>query len=305
MKPFSPEEQHRDSTMFNGQIVEHLRSWLTINPYKGCSLNCSYCFRVRWFPSNNPQQVYNTEESLNLLLNHPDFIPNETPVSINNSSTDCLLPAVSISTFQAIEIMEEKKLTNPFALITKLKFSKRELNFLKNLNYVKPIIFVSLSLIPELIEPTPISHRLENLKNLSNLNLPTVLYFRPIVKGWNDSLETIEKALLIGQEYCDAICIGGLTISKEIIENLLKNRIIINDYENSDKATIIQSNIEKKVLDVYGKLKLSIPLFKHSSCAVSYFLEVHNYNHLFLNSKRNCLESCPISQQIICKSLNF
>ena len=287
--------------MFYGQTVEHLTSWLTINPYKGCSLGCAYCFRARWHPSDRPEQIQDVSETVEALIHHPDFFANETPVSINNSSTDPLLPDVRRSTFKAIELLESKRLRNPFALITKLGFKEGDIEFLQSLQFVRPIVFVSLSLIPGHIEPTPIAPRLRNLQELSKAQIPRVLYFRPIVKGWNDSPEIIEEALRIGQTYCDAICIGSLRVSPEIRVQLSKRNVKVENYADDFHTKAFYSDIENRVLQKYEQLKLDVPLFKHSSCAVSYILGSANYNLLFKNPDKNCLKTCPVSQQNLCK----
>src|SRR5260221_3416071 len=143
MEPFS-KENSCDSSMFIGQIVEHTTSWLTINPYKGCSLKCAYCFRVKWGASSaKPILEVPVRDAVEQLISHNDFIPHVTPVSINISSTDALLPNVKASTFEAIKIFESKKLSNPFGITTKLPFQKVDIDFLESLKFVRPIVFVS------------------------------------------------------------------------------------------------------------------------------------------------------------------
>ena len=301
IEPFSSEDFHKDSTMFRGQMVEHLTSWLTINPYKGCPLACAYCFRARWHSSDKPKQAEDVTEAVEALTRHAAFRAHETPVSINNSSTDPLLPAVRWSTFRAIEVLESKRLRNPFAIISKLGLKKSEIKFLENLRFVRPIMFVSLSLIPNHIEPTPVAPRLRNLLKLSETQIPCVLYFRPIVKGWNDSPKIIEAALTIGQDYCDAICIGSLRVSPEIRAELSKRGVQIENYEDDFHLKAFSDDIEDRVLSTYERLKLSVPLFKHSSCAVSHILRAANYNMLFRNPDKNCLRTCPASQQNRCR----
>lgn len=303
-KAFSSQAFHRDSTMFYGQTVEHLTSWLTINPYKGCSLGCGYCFRARWHPSDRPERSQNVVEAIEELTQHPDFLAHETPVSINNSSTDPLLPSVRQSTFKALEVMESKRLKNPFAIITKLALRKSDIQFLQNLQFVKPIVFVSLSLIPKHIEPVPIAPRLRNLEWVSKTQIPSVLYFRPIVRGWNDSPEIIKEALRIGQTFCDAICIGSLRLSPEIRKELMKRGVTIEDYADEFHLKEFHNDIENRVLQTYQQLKLNVPLFKHSSCAVSYIVRRANYNLLFNDPDKNCLRTCPIWQQNLCRQRN-
>lgn len=300
LKPFSDPNLHKDSTMFLDETVEHLTSWLTINPYKGCSLNCSYCFRANWHPASSPQKIIETEFAVDELTNHYLFIPHETPISINNSSTDPLLGEVKKSTFKAMEILERRRLTNPFIIITKLKLTKDDIAFIESLQFLKPIIFVSLSMIPKHIEPTPIGHRIKNLKLLKESMIPTVLYFRPIVKGWNDSEDIILKVLKLAQRYCDAICVGSLRMSKEIRHELSMVGENVEEYPEDFHSKNFLDDIDRRVIDHYNAMKLSVPLFKHSSCAVSYINKIQNYNHLFLNPGKNCTETCPKEQQKRC-----
>lgn len=290
--------------MFNGQFVEHLTSWLTINPYKGCPLSCAYCFRARWHPSEKPEESYDVTQAVDSLVKHPDFRPHQTPVSINNSSTDPLLQSVRQSTFKAIEVLETRKLRNPFAIISKLELKYEELEFLKHLQFVRPLVFVSLSLIPRHIEPAPIVPRMRNLRKLSQTNIPTVLYFRPIVEGWNDSKETIKVALSVGEKYCDAICIGSLRISREIRAELQNRGVQIENYKDDFHSKEFSNNIQDRILEIYDRMNLKTPLFKHSSCAVSYFMRTANYNLLFHNPIKNCLRTCPASQQNLCRPQN-
>ena len=287
--------------MASGERVEHTTSWLTLNPFKGCSLGCTYCFRVRWGASDVPTAQYDVAQGVEELVNHPLFIAHQTPVSINVSSTDALLPQVQHSTFRTIELLEFKKLRNPFGITTKLAISKEQINFLSGLKYVRPIIFVSLALLPKHIEPVPVQPRIDNLKKLKDAKIPCVLYFRPIATGWNDSPETIQWILNLAETYCTAICIGGLRVSPEIESALAAAGISPPESASSEfHSKSIPDDIEARIFNVYEKLKLQVPLFKHTSCAVSEIMKWRNYNTLYLDPARNCTKTCPKAQQARC-----
>ena len=298
---FSDERYQYDSSMFIGSIVEHTTSWLTVNPYKGCPLRCAYCFRVKWGASNIATPQIDVEKAMDIRLNHPDFIPHITPVSVNVSSTDALLPAVRRSTFEAIEFLEKRELANPFGITTKLEFADSEIAFLESLKHVRPVVFISLAFIPRSIEPISTQPRIRNLQALSETRVPTVHYFRPIVEGWNDSDEIIEKALLIGDRYADAICIGSIRLSTEIRSELSKVGVELEKYVDNFHEKKFRNAIEERVLRAHSCLRLDVPLFKHTSCAVSYFMNIKNYNRLYKRPEKNCLRTCPLAQQARCR----
>jgi DNA repair photolyase len=246
---------------------------------------------------------YDVSDAIEELVNHPLFVPHQTPVSINVSSTDALLPQVQHSTFKAIELLESKRLCNPFGVTTKLSIPVDRINFLKSLKHVRPIIFVSLALLPRNIEPVPVQPRIENLKKLKVAGIPSVLYFRPIVPGWNDSSETIQELLSLGETYCAAICIGGLRVSPEIESALTEAGVPIpSNTPSGFHSKSIEHTIETRIFEIYDRLGLRVPLFKHTSCAVSEIMKWPNYNTLYLDAERNCTKTCPQSQQHRCNN---
>lgn len=92
------------------EIVEPTASWLSINPLMGCSLECAYCFREKWGAPSEPYETVNSQIALNALINHSLFRANETPLTVNVSSTDPLLPTVKPVTFNCIKYLDDKKL---------------------------------------------------------------------------------------------------------------------------------------------------------------------------------------------------
>jgi len=301
--PFSDSRYYRDSSMFLGEVVEHTTTWLTINPYKGCPLKCAYCFRVRWGANDRPANQVDVETAVYELLSHPKFIPHSTPISVNISSTDALLPEVRESTIKVIEILEQRRLRNPFGITTKLAIPDQFVDLLASLVFLRPIIFISLAFIPDHIEPVPIEPRVQNFQKLSRTKIPVVHYFRPLVTGWNDSDDILCRGLLLGESYANAICIGSLRMSGEIAAELKEVGVDVSRFHDNFHEKRFESDIEQRVLSMYKKLGMTKPLFKHTSCAVSFLLKMHNYNHLFKYPEKNCVSTCPEVQQNRCKEM--
>jgi len=299
MKAFSPSDFICDTSLRINDIVEQTTSWLVVNPMMGCSLGCEYCFRFKWDPTESPYEKTPTSQSIRNLLEHELFVPDITPLSANVSSTDSLLPKVKKSTFAIIKHLDDAGYKNIFGLITKLRLKKEDLNFIAKLKHLRIVVLISYAEIPKKIEPISINGRIDNLKALKELNIPTILYFRPLVKGWNDSIDKIEKVLTIGNKYANAIAIGGLRMSPEIKANLIKKGINVPNMDSFHPKTL-DPEIENKIIKCHKKLNIKIPLFKHTSCAVSNIFKMRNYNNLFLNPDLNCIETCPDYQKSIC-----
>ena len=299
--PFAPPGVFYDTSMADGEGVEHTTSWLTINPVKGCSVGCTYCFRVRWGASDQPVAAGSVDTLVDELIAHPAFVAHETPVSVNVSSTDSMLPTVRETTFRALELFEQRGLRNPFGLTTKLHIDNRFTARLAGLRHVRPIVFVSLAFLPWKAEPVPTRHRIANLRRLSTAGVPVVLYFRPIVEGWNDSDEILERAFRLGDQHCNAICVGGLRLSAEITANLASHGVLprgLTSLGFHDKQ--LPAPLRQRIDALHRKLDLTVPIYDHTSCAVSRIIGIANYNELYRDPTRNCSSSCPRSQQVLC-----
>jgi DNA repair photolyase len=297
---FSPEGFVCDTSLHVGEAVEHTTSWLTINPTIGCPLGCVYCFRTRWGAQDIPRTMAEPAQLVNALVSHPEFRPNITPVAINVSSTDAFLPSVRDTTLACVDNLEARGLRNIVGLITKSEILPQHIQRLTALRYVRPIVFVSYALIPHHIEPVPLEPRVRTMRRLKTAGVPVVLYYRPIVRGWNDSPETMEAILRMGGAMADAIAYGGLRLSPEIRHEMTKHKVEIpresTDFQDKELDTDIQHRLHK----MHEQLGISIPLYKHTSCAVSFLFKMTNYNGLAANPERNCTPSCPRAQQQLC-----
>lgn len=294
--PFTDPSFVCDSSLHGDSVVEQTTSWLTINPVKGCSVGCKYCFRLKWHPSPTPKLVVTPHQAVHALISNKLFIPNETPIAINVSSTDAFLPAAREATIDCLKLLEKKQLKNIVGLITKLEISDREIAFIKTLDHLRLVILVSYAEVPKEIEPIPVEPRIRTLQRLKDANVPSVLYFRPVVPGWNDSESQIIRVLRTAEAYADAIAIGGLRVSDEIRSELETVNAYKIPHGNSFHPKTIDDHVTDKIVGIYRREQFTTPMFKHTSCAVSFLFKMPNYNALFRAPERNCMDSCPRAQ---------
>jgi len=277
-------------------------SWLIINPIIGCDIGCKYCFRHKWNAPDQVTRIFDDEKAVIDLIKNKNFIPNYTPISANISSTDPLHRLVKPSTFAILRSLNEKGYRNPFGIISKCSLTESDIDFIKSLDNIQPLLLLCFSDMPEYIEPLNRETRIESIKKSSSANIPVILYYRPIVKEWNDSPSSIRKVLSIGERYCKSIVIGGIRLSKEIKDNLDLSKISVPYSIETFSKKIFPNDLERKIIDTYFELNLQIPLFKHTSCAVSHYQNVANYDCIFSNPAENCIITCPTEQMEICKS---
>lgn len=299
-EPFTPGDFTCDSSLHEDQVVEQTTSWLTINPYMGCSMACAYCFRERWGAASTPEKDIDPLKAVQMLEQHRLFEPHKTPISINISSTDALLPDVKPSTYKCVRYLDEEGYRNILGITTKSEIKKKDIKFFKSLNSINIVILISYAEIPFKIEPVEIEHRIENLKKLNHASIPCIHYFRPIVKGWNDSKSKIRKVLRVGEKYASAIAIGGLRTSPKIRKVFERRNISVPDSESGFNCKEIDKDILCNIRNIYNKQDMNVPIYKHTSCAVSHVFDIPNYNALYKEPKQNCTESCPLQQRNIC-----
>lgn len=297
--PFTQHDQICDSSLPHG-VVEHTTSWLSINPIIGCSLECAYCFRHKWGAPDKPIVNSNVAESVDRLISHPEFKANITPITVNISSTDAMLPTVKATTFECMSRLDGAGYSNVFGITTKCGISEKDISFLTSLQNLRVVVLVTYSAMPRKVEPYPARPRINGLRLLAEAGLPRILYYRPIVPGWNTDSASIRKVLSIGRDYAQAMSMGGLRISPEIRANIERKGLQIPNGHDEFHEKLLPSVIQRRINGIYENLGSNVPLYKHTSCAVSYAFDLPNYNNLFEKPLKNCTRTCPVAQQRRC-----
>ena len=172
-----------------------------------------------------------------------------------------------------------------------------DIEFLNRLKNIKvTLLFTYSGIENRSIEPYPSVHAIESLRLMSapkKREYKTILYWRPIVPGLNDSIKHIQQARRFS-ELADATVFTGLFYRDEIASFYQENELPI-PYNRSARRKIVPEMLERRILSEFGN---SIRLFRKTSCAVSYVHSVPDYNGHY-GIKEIC-DICPKHQVDIC-----
>lgn len=148
------------------------------------------------------------------------------------------------------------------------------------------------------IEPYPSHVAAESLKLMSapeRRTYRTVLYWRPLVPGLNDSDGHLDRAYELAQ-HADATVFTGLFYRDQIAEYSRANGLP-EPYDETARRKIVPETLERRVLASFSS---ATPLFRKTSCAVSYAHGLPDYNGHY--GIRELCDICPLSQLELCAS---
>jgi DNA repair photolyase len=261
------------------KAVEYRKSGLSLNHIQGCPLDCAYCIRHTYglWDARQPRALMSDAEAVNELVSHRYFQPHVTPVQVFNRATDPFLPKVRPHTFAVLEDLDERGLTNHVLVITRHHMKAQDTERLNQLRHIKlTLLFTYSGIDDKQIEPYPSQVAAESLVLMSSPvrgRYRTVLYWRPLVPGLNDSDEHLHRAFELGQR-ADATVFTGLFYRDEIAAYYKANGLP-EPYEETARRKIVPETLEQRVLSVFTA---SAPLFRKTSCAVSYAHGLPDYN---------------------------
>jgi DNA repair photolyase len=282
-------------------VVEYRKSGLSLNHIQGCPLDCAYCIRHTYglWDQRVPRALMPDADAVAELVSHRYFQPHVTPVQLFNRATDPFLPAVRPHTFAVLEDLDERELTNHVLVITRHQMKPTDIDRLNQLRHVKVTLLFTYSGIDNKdIEPYPSHVAAESLKLMSapyNRQYKTVLYWRPLVPGLNDSDEHLAAARDLSQ-HADATVFTGLFYRDQIAEYYKANGLP-EPYDETARRKIVPETLERRVLETFARVP---SLFRKTSCAVSYAHGLPDYNGHY--GVREICDICPISQLNLCKS---
>ncbi len=281
------------------KAVEYRKSGLSLNHIQGCPLDCAYCIRHTYglWDARQPRALMSDAEAVNELVSHRYFQPHVTPVQVFNRATDPFLPKVRPHTFAVLEDLDERGLTNHVLVITRHHMKAQDAERLNQLRHIKvTLLFTYSGIDDKQIEPYPSEVAAESLTLMSSpvrRRYRTVLYWRPLVPGLNDSDEHLHRAFELGQ-HADATVFTGLFYRDEIAAYYKANGLP-EPYEETARRKIVPEALEQRVLSIFSA---AVPLFRKTSCAVSYAHGLPDYNGHY--GIRELCDICPLGQLELC-----
>ena len=195
-------------------IVGYRKSGLSLNHIIGCPLDCGYCVRHFWgnFAVKTPHMLCDDDQAVQMLTTHHAFRAHITPIQLLNKATDPFLPGVRPRLFRVLRALDERGLTNHVLIITRFKFTDADMNTLEALTNLRvTLLFTYSGIIDSRVEPIAKSSiTTQSIRTACARKQRTgvVLYWRPIVPGWNDQPDTMAHVLHIA-ERADAIVFTG------------------------------------------------------------------------------------------------
>src|SRR6266508_4449396 len=282
------------------EVVEYRKSGLSLNHVQGCPLDCAYCIRHTYgvWDMRQPRALMDDASAVRALVEHPYFQPDVTPIQLFNRATDPMLPRVKNHLFAVLADLDARGLRNHVLVITRYRMSAQDCERLNELVNVKlTLLFTYSGIDDKRIEPYP-SHVAANSLRLASAlagRYRTILYWRPLVPGLNDTPRHLWDAVELSK-VAHATVFTGLFYRGEIAAYYKANGLP-EPYDDTARRKIVPETLEQRVLGAFAHGGGG-PLFRKTSCAVSYAFELPDYNGHY--GIRELCDICPVTQLSRC-----
>jgi DNA repair photolyase len=288
-------------------VIEYRKSGLSLNWIVGCPLDCGYCVRHLFgnFEMKAPRRLMSDEDAVVALTGHRYFRPHKTPIQLLNRATDPMLPIVKPHLFAVLRELDEQVLTNHVLIITRWRVEPEDCAVLNSFKNLRLTVLVTHSGIDNpAIEPVDSAIAAASLRTLYEhaQRYRTVLYWRPIVPGLNDSDAHLERARELSA-HAHATVFTGLFFRQQIADYYQAHGLPL-PYDGTARRKIMPEQAERRILDFFHvPEQAEAPwgaLFRKTSCAVAYAHGEADYNgHIGIEE---LCEICPAEQVARCAS---
>lgn len=300
-----PDEQQTELDPYMAQIITNRKSGLSLNHIIGCPLDCGYCVRHFWgnFEQKTPQLLVTTEEAVEMLVGHEAFRTGSTPIQLFNKATDPMLPGVKPHTFAVLEALDRRGHTNLILIITRFHVSKADMERFEALTNVRVTLLFTYSGIAD-ARVEPIAKSQTTVKSIETAaahrkRTGVILYWRPIVPGWNDSPETFTHVLDVADRaQVDALVFTGYYHKEDNADYLRELGVEVPYKDDYQRRKVLPAELDAKVVAAWRDHGTSVPLFRKTSCGVTYAHQVPDYNGHW--GVPELCDICPVKQRRLC-----
>jgi len=280
------------------EVIEYRKSGLSLNHVIGCPLDCAYCVRHLFdnYAMKVPRALITDEDAVAALVSHRYFQPHLTPVQFFNRATDPMLPAVKPHTFRVLSLLDDRRLRNHVLVITRWRVEPEDCEVLNSFRHIRLTLLVTHSGIDhDGIEPVDsrIAARSLMTAYAHAKRYRTVLYWRPIVPGLNDTDAHLARAKELS-EHAHATVYTGLFFRNEI-RDYYRSVGLPEPYDDTARRKVFPELLEKRILAAFRRPDGTYGnLFRKTSCGVTYTHQMADYNGHY--GIRELCDICPVSQ---------
>lgn len=278
-------------------VIEYRKSGLSVNHVVGCPLDCGYCIRHVFdnFEMKVPRALMTDAEAATMLFEHRYFQPHVTPIQLFNRATDPMLHTVKPHTFEMLRLLDERGLTNHVLVITRWRVDPKDCAVLNSFNNIRLTLLLTHSGIDDdRIEPVNSNIAAASLRTAFEhaKRYRVILYWRPIVPVLNDSDEHLRRAFELSY-HAHATVFTGL-FYKNQIRDYYQAQGLPEPYLEDARRKVFPEDLEKRILTAATEHGIGSPLFRKTSCAVTYAHGVADYNGHY--GIRELCDICPAAQ---------
>ncbi|MCK9869385.1 radical SAM protein [Nocardiopsis dassonvillei] len=300
-----PADQQAGLDPYMAQIITNRKSGLSLNHIIGCPLDCGYCVRHFWgnFEQKTPQLLVSTREAVEMLTGHEAFRAHSTPIQLFNKATDPMLPGVKPHTFAVLEELDRRGMTNLVLVITRFHVSRADMERFEALEHVRvTLLFTYSGITDDRVEPIAKSAttvRAIETAAAHRKKTGVILYWRPITPGWNDDPDTMRAVLDVAHRaQVDALVFTGYYHKQENAEHLRGVGVEVPYEDDYQRRKVLPGELDAKVVRAWRDHGTNVPLFRKTSCGVTYAHQVPDYNGHW--GVRELCDICPAAQRQLC-----
>jgi DNA repair photolyase len=291
---------------YMAQIVTYRKSGLSLNHIIGCPLDCGYCVRHFWgdFEHKTPTLLCPTTDATAMLTSHEAFRPHITPIQLFNKATDPFLPGVKPHLFQVLHTLDDLGITNLVLVITRFRVTPADMAELETLQHLRvTLLFTYSGITDPRVEPiakSTITTTSITTACAHKQRTKVILYWRPIVPGWNDQPDTMTHVLSTGRN-ADTIVFTGY-YHKQQNAGYLRGLGVGIPYgdEQYHRRKVMPGDLDAKVIAAWRNSGITTPLFRKTSCGVSAAHRTADYNGHW--GVRELCNICPAAQTALCRT---